>query len=399
MGARNRCTHVTFVGAAPLCVLQQRRSRLPQRRAKLTPSAPCTSPSPPGRRTATPPARAARQPPPQGRPAPLGGRRQRTRPSGRRSTAWWRAGWEGPSPAQRWPATASRRRRAALPTCCARGATRCGTTGGWGVGCCGERGWGIGRVGGATRAQALGWLPSRGGDEPPRRGLRRCAAASGGVCGPALPASAASVVSPLVPPRHPCSPRTPPRPHCSAIKSAAAEAELPEFDFKRKVGGKIQLQKFRRSVVLCVVDVAGGWAGAPNPAVPGAVSCLIPRHVGRGSGCGRERLWRGSRADGSGALAAADTRLASAAGPAVDNPLQSPPALQTLTAPCPAAPSGRCCRWTCATPPWTPPAPCPWASAWWWRSTRQICCPSRSPQCAWRCADGGGVSQAAGAHV
>lgn len=42
------------------------------------------------------------------------------------------------------------------------------------------------------------------------------------------------------------------------MKNAAAEADLPEFDFERKVGRKIQLQKFRRSVVLCVVDVAGG---------------------------------------------------------------------------------------------------------------------------------------------
>lgn len=41
------------------------------------------------------------------------------------------------------------------------------------------------------------------------------------------------------------------------MKSAAAEADLPAFDFERKVGSKIQLQKFRRSVVLCVVDVAG----------------------------------------------------------------------------------------------------------------------------------------------
>ena len=41
------------------------------------------------------------------------------------------------------------------------------------------------------------------------------------------------------------------------MKSAAAEAELPAFDFERKVGLKIQLQKFRRSVVLLVVDVAG----------------------------------------------------------------------------------------------------------------------------------------------
>ncbi|PSC71397.1 IMP dehydrogenase GMP reductase [Micractinium conductrix] len=57
-----------------------------------------------------------------------------------------------------------------------------------------------------------------------------------------------------------------------AIKSAAAEAELPEFDFKRKVGGKIQLQKFRRSVVLCVVDVADFDGSLPR----GAIRSLLP---------------------------------------------------------------------------------------------------------------------------
>lgn len=35
----------------------------------------------------------------------------------------------------------------------------------------------------------------------------------------------------------------------------AAEGQLPDFDLGKKVGRKIFLQKDRRAVVLCVVDV------------------------------------------------------------------------------------------------------------------------------------------------
>lgn len=55
--------------------------------------------------------------------------------------------------------------------------------------------------------------------------------------------------------------------HYGSVKSAAAESELPDFDFERKVGNKIQLQKFRRSVVLCVVDVADFDGSLPRSAL------------------------------------------------------------------------------------------------------------------------------------
>ena len=43
--------------------------------------------------------------------------------------------------------------------------------------------------------------------------------------------------------------------HYSKVKVESAEGQLPDFDLGRKVGRKIFLQKDRRAVVLCVVDV------------------------------------------------------------------------------------------------------------------------------------------------
>ena len=51
------------------------------------------------------------------------------------------------------------------------------------------------------------------------------------------------------------------------IKSQKAEAMLPEFDIGRKVGAKIRLQRFRRAVVLCVVDVADFDGSLPRAAL------------------------------------------------------------------------------------------------------------------------------------
>lgn len=39
------------------------------------------------------------------------------------------------------------------------------------------------------------------------------------------------------------------------VKNEAAESEMPGFDLAGRVGRKISLQKFRTSVVLCVVDI------------------------------------------------------------------------------------------------------------------------------------------------
>ncbi|KAG2482323.1 hypothetical protein HYH03_018745 [Edaphochlamys debaryana] len=43
--------------------------------------------------------------------------------------------------------------------------------------------------------------------------------------------------------------------HAGKVKTVAAEMALPDFDLGKKVGRKIHLQKDRRAVVLCVVDM------------------------------------------------------------------------------------------------------------------------------------------------
>ena len=57
------------------------------------------------------------------------------------------------------------------------------------------------------------------------------------------------------------------------MKSQKAEAALPQFDLGRKVGRKIALQKYRRPVVLCVVDVADFDGSIPRL----ALLSLLPR--------------------------------------------------------------------------------------------------------------------------
>jgi len=55
--------------------------------------------------------------------------------------------------------------------------------------------------------------------------------------------------------------------HYGKVKSAEAESDLPEFDIARMVGRRIALQKFRRSVVLVVVDLADFDGSLPRTAV------------------------------------------------------------------------------------------------------------------------------------
>lgn len=64
-------------------------------------------------------------------------------------------------------------------------------------------------------------------------------------------------------------------PGCRKVKSAIAEASLPAFDLGRKVGRKIALQKFRRPVILCVVDLADFDGSLPRA----ALRTLLPRHA------------------------------------------------------------------------------------------------------------------------
>ncbi len=77
------------------------------------------------------------------------------------------------------------------------------------------------------------------------------------------------------------------------MKSAAAEAALPEFDLARKVGRKLALQKFRRSVVLCVVDIADFDGSLPRA----ALSQLLETAAG-GSPAGVQDTRREGRDDG-----------------------------------------------------------------------------------------------------
>lgn len=49
--------------------------------------------------------------------------------------------------------------------------------------------------------------------------------------------------------------------------SQQGESALPSFDLNRKVGRKIKLQKYRRAVVLCVVDMADFDGSLPRAAL------------------------------------------------------------------------------------------------------------------------------------
>lgn len=54
---------------------------------------------------------------------------------------------------------------------------------------------------------------------------------------------------------------------CRRIKSERAEGLLPAFDLAKKVGRKITLQKDRRAVVLCVVDICDFDGSLPRLAL------------------------------------------------------------------------------------------------------------------------------------
>ena len=54
-----------------------------------------------------------------------------------------------------------------------------------------------------------------------------------------------------------------------------AEAALPEFNLAKRVGRKLALQRFRRSVVLCVVDAADFDGSLPR----NALRALLPAAV------------------------------------------------------------------------------------------------------------------------
>ncbi|KAK9814077.1 hypothetical protein WJX72_000361 [[Myrmecia] bisecta] len=55
--------------------------------------------------------------------------------------------------------------------------------------------------------------------------------------------------------------------HYGQIKSQKAETLLPEFDLGKRVGRKIQLQRSRRAVILCVIDIADFDGSLPRSAL------------------------------------------------------------------------------------------------------------------------------------
>lgn len=63
--------------------------------------------------------------------------------------------------------------------------------------------------------------------------------------------------------------------HYGRVKSAIAETTLPGFDFAKAVGRKLSLQKFRRSIVLMVVDLSDFDGSLPRA----AIRSLLPPHV------------------------------------------------------------------------------------------------------------------------
>lgn len=64
------------------------------------------------------------------------------------------------------------------------------------------------------------------------------------------------------------------------VKSARAEAALPQFDLGQKVGRKIGLQRNRRAVVLCVVDAADFDGSLPRTALQALFSNIEGYQVG-----------------------------------------------------------------------------------------------------------------------
>ena len=84
------------------------------------------------------------------------------------------------------------------------------------------------------------------------------------------------------------------------VKSQKAEALLPAFDIGRKVGGKIRLQRHRRAVVLCVVDVADFDGSLPRAALQARTTglCDAPHPPFHRSLCGALSKWLSRSARG-----------------------------------------------------------------------------------------------------
>ena len=79
--------------------------------------------------------------------------------------------------------------------------------------------------------------------------------------------------------------------------SQVGEAALPTFDLNRKVGTKIKLQKYRRAVVLCVVDIADFDGSLPRQALQQLLPGLAEGQSGSPSGLGYRLIVAASKVD------------------------------------------------------------------------------------------------------
>jgi len=66
--------------------------------------------------------------------------------------------------------------------------------------------------------------------------------------------------------------------HYGKVKSLVAEGRLPDFDISKKVGQKINLRRFRRSVILAVVDISDFDGSLPRA----ALRSLLPKDAETG---------------------------------------------------------------------------------------------------------------------
>ena len=84
---------------------------------------------------------------------------------------------------------------------------------------------------------------------------------------------------------------------CSHIASQRGESALPSFDLNKKVGRKIKLQKFRRAVVLCVVDLADFDGSLPRAALHELLPALEEGQNGSQAASGYRLVIAASKVD------------------------------------------------------------------------------------------------------
>jgi hypothetical protein len=85
--------------------------------------------------------------------------------------------------------------------------------------------------------------------------------------------------------------------HYRHVVSQHGEAALPSFDLNKKVGRKIKLQKYRRAVVLCVVDMADFDGSLPREALQELLPGLEEGEYGSQAGLGYRLVVAASKVD------------------------------------------------------------------------------------------------------